>query len=159
MVLGTALLTISIIMTDIKTMTRNFIINVSDTIYNTGIHTGVSTVIEFSKFKLYYWMTCIFEYYFIKEYKDYYEVNYFFIGSPYKIIIEKQRGSKPISKIIDITTDKNITSTLRKELGPFKNFHNLKITPRILGYPDGLEVYYKTNESILYKQDEVIFCI
>jgi len=153
---------INLTMRDIKTVMQNFVVNFFDFSIEKKRKTVylVNTIYEFAKFKCYMFLTQTFERYFIKEYPDRLEVSYFFIGSQYKFIVRKKKGGinsrNKISKIIDVSTNTNITTMLSKELGPYKDFHNNSITPRLLGYPEGLEISFKDKTTISYKGDEYI---
>ena len=152
---------IGITMRNFRTTLFNFTVNtVNSLVYKkNSIIGGVSTVYEFVKFQCYMMLINLYEKHFIKEYPTYFEVNYYFAGSPYKIIVQKKKGiSGRVSKITDITTNKNITTDTFKELGPYRDFHNAIITPKILGYPDGLSIKYKKGETIIYKGCDVISC-
>ena len=150
---------VSITMRNFKTTVCNVAINLINSFANKKayIFGTLSTIYDFVKFKCYTTLISLYESQFVKEYPSHFELTYYLAGSQYKIMIHKKKGSMGrISKIIDLTTNENITIRTFKELGPYRDFHNVNVTPKLLGYPDGLSITYRNKENVIYKGGDKI---
>lgn len=90
-------------------------------------------------------------------------VNYYFRGVEYSILINKQNNKqfKPvISHATAINLDskeENITEELTKFFGPYKNFHNISITPEELGYKSiTVNYFYPSKLSKTFESGDVL---
>lgn len=66
-----------------------------------------------------------------------YFVTYEFEGKPYNILISKKRGPAKIIGIFgnqEYEKPKNVYEDIKKFLGPNFDFHDIKYTPKCLGY-------------------------
>lgn len=86
-------------------------------------------------------------------------VPYYFNGSKYKIITPIILGPRIIKRIWaynDYEHRLDHDDIFKEQFGPYKNFHNMNVTPKMLGINDKINVKYINDEIRLFDVDDVI---
>nr|QBK86475.1 MAG: uncharacterized protein LCMAC102_02700 [Marseillevirus LCMAC102] len=87
---------------------------------------------------------------------DSYDLTYYDGDCKYRIKFNKNRRVRQIAYVVSIKDNKNITKDILELLGPSHDFHGIPTTPKLLGYPDGLNIYYRNDIDIRYDSDKII---
>ena len=83
-----------------------------------------------------------------------YEISYVVDGKLYMITTRKMRGPGPILLAMD--QDSNcITDVLEQHLGPARNWHGQKYTPRMLGHRT-IDIELANCTSLSFNHDDII---
>ena len=90
--------------------------------------------------------------------KNKYFVTYEFEGKPYNILVSKKKGPPKITSIYgnqEYEDPVNVYDEIRKYLGPNFDFHNIKYTPKCLGYY-ALTFHFSDDTEQTFIDDDVI---
>ncbi len=90
-----------------------------------------------------------------KHHKDYIEIPYYHNFNYYAILINKKFLKSP--KVVKIEDENGncITKKIKMYAGPQHNFHNHKITPKLLGYTK-IKIFYIDENIKIIENDENI---
>jgi hypothetical protein len=86
--------------------------------------------------------------------KNKYILEYTLAGKQYYILIHKKSGPKTFIQAID-QDNNDITNSITKFAGPGCDFHNSKITPKMLGFQE-IDFLLLSGENISFKENEII---
>lgn len=87
-----------------------------------------------------------------------YFVTYEFEGKPYNLLVSKKRGPPTITSIYgnqEYEDSVDVYEDIKKFLGPNFDFHNIKYTPKCLGYYS-LTFYFSDDTEKIFYDDENI---
>lgn len=91
--------------------------------------------------------------------KGHHVITYEYNQKTYKIIYKHKRVHKVVLKITtlcDLTTSPlDVSEKIRPYLGPFYDFHGMKITPKDLGY-SMLQFDFLIGETKIFNENDVI---
>jgi len=73
----------------------------------------------------------------------------------FQVYFPKKRGPRNIVSV-HTQCEKCVTKEVFEAMGPSHNFHGIVTTPRMLGYPDGLKVTYRSGVTKHYLGEDVI---
>ncbi len=82
------------------------------------------------------------------------EIIYTLDNKQYRILPLVQLGIRSIVKITGENEEK--TKILAEYLGPYRNFHGLKVTPKMMGMTSPVTVQYADGRVITYQIDQFI---
>jgi hypothetical protein len=88
-----------------------------------------------------------------------YFVTYEFEGKPYNILVSKTRGPPKITSIYgnkEFEDSVDVYDEIKKYLGPNFDFHNIKYTPRCLGYFSLTFHLSDDSEQVFYEDDVIV---
>lgn len=86
-------------------------------------------------------------------------IPYYFNGSKYKIITPIILGPRQIKRIWMYNDHDNRLDNddeFKEQFGPYKNFHNINVTPKMLGINDKINIKYINDEIKMFDIDDVI---
>ena len=120
-----------------------------------GIVSAIRIVKGLSYLKLRLWLSCKLEMGHLKIHPKHYELIYYNGSQRYKVIFPKKRGPR---KIIFASTQegKNVTQEIFEAMGPSRDFYDIRTSPKLLGYPEGLKVTYRSGATVHYLPDDAI---
>lgn len=86
--------------------------------------------------------------------KNSYEISYVINGKLYKMITSTKRGPAPVLQVIN-STDEDVTAFILPYMGPMYDWHNVDVTPAMLGQESLLFELGNGNEYTYSSQDKI----
>jgi len=74
----------------------------------------------------------------------------------FQVCFPKKRGPRNIVAVYTLLENRNVTEKVFEAMGPSHNFHNIQTTPKLLGFPDGLQVRYRNKVTVYFLGDDII---
>lgn len=112
--------------------------------YRTGA-VSLTTLLDFALFKCRMYSTELFENGLVIDHGGpTIEIIYYLRDTRHRIVTPKRTGPRPILRI-----ESSDGHDLREKLGPYGNFHGIPTTPSMLGYPDGVNVTYRSGRRVV----------
>lgn len=127
--------------------------------YKNGAVT-LRTLTDFSMFKIRVWTSKYLETGLLISSRGKYELVYYDGDVRYKTIFPKNRGVRQIIRVIIPSREdimgKDITENILELMGPGHNFHGIPTTPKLLGWDNGFDVYYRNDKTVFCRPDDII---
>ena len=113
-------------------------------------------IIDFILFKIRMWTTQKLENGLLTLRDDSHNLIYYSGDRRYCIRFPKNRGVRQITRVTTLADAQNITDEIQQLMGPGHNFHGIPTSPKLLGYPQGLKVKYRSGIEITYRGSTTI---
>lgn len=110
---------------------------------------------DFSMFKIRGWVSKYLETGLLTSFKGKYELIYYDGDMRYKAIFPKNRGVRQIVRVI-IPTGEDITENILELMGPGNNFYGIPTTPKLLGWNNGFDIYYRNDKTVFCSPNDII---